>query len=481
LLLSANAQADLGEIVGTVMPSVFLIKTYDADGKNLNIGTGFFVENTGYLVTNWHVMRNASSAVANKDGKSYRVLRILAIDADNDLALLQVEERITGIPLRDDLPRVGESVIVVGNPLGYANTASTGIVSAIRTTGNRTTIQITAPISPGSSGSPVIDMHGRAIGVANSTAVRGQNINFVIPGSIVAELVQRAGTGGVSGSVRAYGGEALKNIVIYLTNSTIIDLWGARREGLLAEGNDTVFLQYNTEKMNESAGTISGQILDVTGNPVSGIVSIDGITERTDLQGNFLISGLFPGDYLVRAERDGTCAEEEISVEPGKNKCILPVIREAVETEMPENTSYFLLKNIPPGRYNLFARGELENGTVLTGQVSNISVHSDTENVNITLYRAKPERMEINFEEENKIIVTLLDHYQQPVGNGYEVRLFTTHGRIVPETALTDGEGRTFAVLDGADGATVTAVYRDPDTWSTIYDMKVKYDGGERR
>lgn len=115
----ANAQLDLGQAVEKAIPSVFLVKTYDSNGKTLNLGTGFFVEDTGELVTNWHVMKGASSAIVSQGEKTYRVLRILAIDANSDLALLQVEGEVEGIPLREDLPRVGESVIVIGNPLGY--------------------------------------------------------------------------------------------------------------------------------------------------------------------------------------------------------------------------------------------------------------------------------------------------------------------------------------------------------------------------
>lgn len=474
MVICANAQFDLGQAVERVTPSVFLVKTYDSNGKALNLGTGFFVEGTGELVTNWHVMKGAGSAVVSQGGKTYRVLRILAIDVNSDLALLQVEKEIEGLPLREDLPRVGESVIVIGNPLGYENTVSTGIVSAVRTSGNRTTIQVTAPISPGSSGSPVIDIYGRVIGVANSTAVRGQNINFVIPSREVIEMMQTAGTGGISGSIRAYNGEPVKNITVYLTNGTIKDLWDAEHTGLLAKGNETAFLQYNTEQMNEYTGTVSGQLLDAAGNPISGVIEIDGITEPTDMQGSFVISGLFPGEYTLKAKRDGALAEERVVIEAGTNVSVFPVIPEVVEVKGPENPSYFLLKNIPPGEYSVFARGELENGTVLTGHSLNVSVYSSTKSTNITLYPAKPVSMDISFRDENKVIVTLRDAYGQPAGNGYKVRLFTTYGKIVPEIAFTDKEGRAFAVLSNSKGTTVTAVYQDPATWTTIYDIEVK-------
>ncbi len=469
----ASAQLDLGQAVERVTPSVFLVRTYDSNGKTLNLGTGFFVEDTGELVTNWHVMKGAGSAVVSQGGKTYRVLRILAIDVNSDLAILQVEREVEGIPLREDLPRVGESVIVIGNPLGYENTVSTGIVSAVRTNGDRTTIQVTAPISPGSSGSPVIDVYGRVIGVANSTAVRGQNINFVIPSREVIEMLQTAGTGGISGSIKAYKGDPVKNITVYLTNRTIKDLWDAESAGLLANGEETAFLQYNAEQMNEYTGTISGQLLDAAGNPVSGTIRMDGITEPTDMQGSFVISGLFPGEYTLKAEKDGALAEERVVIEAGKNVSVFPVIPKVVEIQAPENLSYFLLKNIPPGEYSVFARGELENGTVLTGYSLNISVYSSTKSTDITLYPTKPVSMDLSFRDENKVIVTLRDAHGQPAGNGYEVNLFTTYGRIVPEEAFTDKEGRAFAVLSDSKGATVTAVYHDTSTWTTIYDIEV--------
>jgi hypothetical protein len=474
MMSCVSAQVDLWQAVEKAIPSVFLVKTYDSNGKTLNLGTGFFVELTGELVTNWHVMKGASSAIVSQGEKTYRALRILAIDVNSDLALLQMEKEVEGIPLREDLPRVGESVIAIGSPLGYENTVSTGIVSAVRTNGNRTTIQITAPISPGSSGSPVIDIYGRVIGVANSTAVRGQNINFVIPSKEVIEMMQAAGTGGISGSIKAYNGDPVKNITVYLANKTIKDLWDAESAGLLAEGEKTAFLQYNTEQMNEYTGAISGQLLDAAGNPISGTIRMNGITETTDMQGSFVISGLFPGEYTLKAERGGALAEERVVIKAGTNVSVFPVIPEVVEIKAPENLSYFLLKNIPHGEYSVFARGELENGTVLTGHSLNISVYSNTKSTNITLYPAKPVSMDLSFKDEDKVIVTLRDAHGQPVGNGYEVKLFTTSGKITPEKAFTDKEGRAFAVLSDSKGATVTAVYIDPTTWTTIYDIKVK-------
>jgi len=84
---------------------------------------------------------------------------------------------------------VGERIIVYGSPLGLEKTVSDGIVSAIREVpGHGTLIQITAPISPGSSGSPVLNMKGEVIGIATFQFIKGKNLNFAIPSKRVARL-----------------------------------------------------------------------------------------------------------------------------------------------------------------------------------------------------------------------------------------------------------------------------------------------------
>ena len=98
-------------------------------------------------------------------------------------------------PSATKLPEVGERVIVIGTPLGLDKTVSDGIVSAVREIpGFGKIVQLTAPISPGSSGSPVMNMKGEVIGIATFFVVAGQNLNFAIPGERIARLTM--GTGG---------------------------------------------------------------------------------------------------------------------------------------------------------------------------------------------------------------------------------------------------------------------------------------------
>src|SRR5262249_16479607 len=84
---------------------------------------------------------------------------------------------------------IGDQVFVIGNPLGLEGTLSQGIVSALRKLDQNSLIQITAPISSGSSGGPVLSIDGKVIGVAVATFVRGQNLNFAIPSSYLAKLM----------------------------------------------------------------------------------------------------------------------------------------------------------------------------------------------------------------------------------------------------------------------------------------------------
>ena len=180
------SQENLPAIIKKIQPSVVLIQTYDKNGNPINLGTGFFISKDGEFITNQHVLEGASKAeIKTKDGRIYPVTKIIAEDKEGDLIKASIDhlpETIFALPLSSSLPEVGERIIIVGNLLGLEQTVSDGIVSAVReipTFGN--IIQVTAPISQGSSGSPVINMKGEVIGVATLLMLEGQNLNFAIP------------------------------------------------------------------------------------------------------------------------------------------------------------------------------------------------------------------------------------------------------------------------------------------------------------
>lgn len=192
LLSSAHAQEPLPDLVARVRPSVVAIVTYDSTGKRIARGSGFYAA-SNKVVTNKHVVQNAYKIeVQTSSQNTFLVSKILDNDKDGDLIVLQTDGSSAEIkPLRiaKVLPRAGERVMVVGNPLGLEGSVSDGIVSAFRTDREiGTLIQITAPISPGSSGSPVVNMRGEVVGVATLYLERGQNLNFAISADRVSAL-----------------------------------------------------------------------------------------------------------------------------------------------------------------------------------------------------------------------------------------------------------------------------------------------------
>jgi serine protease Do len=166
-----------------------------------SLGSGFVLHPSGYIVTNAHVVRQAQRiAVTTAEGKKHAA-RVISADPAHDLAVLKIDppegEPMPHLPLgRSDDLMVGETVIAIGNPLGYANTLTTGVISAV----NRTLhfrggvkyagiIQIDAPINPGSSGGALLNINGDLIGINTAIRADAQNIGFAIPvDTLAAEL-----------------------------------------------------------------------------------------------------------------------------------------------------------------------------------------------------------------------------------------------------------------------------------------------------
>jgi len=192
LPLPTQAQDLLPELVRRIKPSAVAIETFDAHGEKLSRGSGFFVE-SDRIVTNRHVLEGAYRAeVHSSTGTVLPVKGVLAVDAEGDIALLKIDPPIAQIkplPLDKTSPQEGESIVVIGNPLGLEGSVTNGIVSAVRdipTFGR--IIQITAPISAGSSGSPVVNMQGQVIGIATLQITGGQSVNFAIPSERISQL-----------------------------------------------------------------------------------------------------------------------------------------------------------------------------------------------------------------------------------------------------------------------------------------------------
>jgi Flp pilus assembly protein TadD len=199
--LVGPARADETErikaLADAVQPSVVeILGTIEANGDT-SYGTGFVVGEAGLVATNAHVVRGVGDVmVRTRRGALLASVEVLHVEERTDLAVL----RVTGLespplPLIDGPPPVvGTRVVAVGHPRGYEFTVSDGIVSARRQLDDDGVelIQTTAPISPGSSGGPLVDLAGGVLGVCSLTLMEGQNINFAVPVAHLRRVVRRA-------------------------------------------------------------------------------------------------------------------------------------------------------------------------------------------------------------------------------------------------------------------------------------------------
>ncbi len=194
---SAQTILPAEDIAEKALASTVYLEMKDTNDKTLGIGSGFFVK-TNIIATNYHVIEGAANGTAKLVGKSrtYKIKGVTAVDQDNDLALLKVTAfGIRSLSLGDsDKVRIGETVYVAGNPKGLEGTFSDGIISSLRDEFINQRLQMTAPISPGSSGGPVLNKKGEVIGVSVAVhrALDAQNLNFAIPSKHLKKLLEKS-------------------------------------------------------------------------------------------------------------------------------------------------------------------------------------------------------------------------------------------------------------------------------------------------
>lgn len=188
------------ENVDRVGEAVVLIRT------PVGLGSGFLIHPSGYIVTNAHVISGEYNinvtqfrrGAAELEKVQFNKVRIVALDARLDLALLKIEDAgetafptvpvIAGTALND-----GQAVFAIGSPLGLDRTVSQGIVSSnARPLGGQLYIQTTTQINPGNSGGPLFNLRGEVVGVNNMKAMQVgiEGLNFAIPASVLKEFLR---------------------------------------------------------------------------------------------------------------------------------------------------------------------------------------------------------------------------------------------------------------------------------------------------
>jgi len=204
----------LADIVERVSPAVvsLTVKVEPAAGRRggTAVGSGFVIDPTGFVVTNNHVVANASEIeVRFADGTKLKA-RLIGRDAATDVALIKVDggRPLAAVKFGDDRNvRVGDWVLAVGNPFGLGGTVTAGIVSArgrdeVGSAQFTDYLQVDAAINQGNSGGPTFDMSGRVIGMntlgyVSTTGDRATGIGFAIPASTVQRVVADLKAGGV--------------------------------------------------------------------------------------------------------------------------------------------------------------------------------------------------------------------------------------------------------------------------------------------
>src|SRR5262249_8458311 len=170
--------------------SVVLISSSDRRGESRGLGSGFILRADGILATNYHVIGEGRAfTVELHDGTRSNPTAILAVDRTKDLALIQIDQKeLSPLDLGDsDGLRPGQRVLAVGNPLGLHLSVMQGTVAEKREVHGRELIQLAMPIEPGSSGSPLIDLRGKAVGVIAMKSA--ESLGFAVPAKELKALL----------------------------------------------------------------------------------------------------------------------------------------------------------------------------------------------------------------------------------------------------------------------------------------------------
>lgn len=173
------------QIYEKVNNCVVVIHSFDFSGKLAKQGSGVVISEKGWIVTNYHVYDGCERMEVKHNDKIVKFTDVIGFDVDRDILILKIKNNMfPSISLANsDYLKVGQRVYAIGSPLGLENSISEGIISGLRNIdyNNRNYIQITASISPGSSGGAVVNSLGELIGISTMERKGGQNLNFAIP------------------------------------------------------------------------------------------------------------------------------------------------------------------------------------------------------------------------------------------------------------------------------------------------------------
>lgn len=181
------------EIFSQYSSSVVTIYAMDS-GQRIHQGSGFFIDKTGHILTNYHIIHDSQEMlIETEKGNLYKVREIVAQDAITDLALLisaTPPNEIRPLDMAKEIPKPGSRIITIGTPEGFSHSISEGIMSSVTRGAKSDIIQFTAPVSSGSSGSPLLDELGLVIGIVTFQHMKAQNLNFAMSKEAILQFLK---------------------------------------------------------------------------------------------------------------------------------------------------------------------------------------------------------------------------------------------------------------------------------------------------
>lgn len=184
----------VSEIYSRYSSGIVSIKTKDKNGNEIGLGSGFIVSKDGIIVTNSHVIGAAHKCEVKAGDKVFPETFLIKNLPDIDMAILKIDaEGFSPLVIGDSDDLIsGQFIVALGNPLGLEQSVSSGIISAIRSSRDLKLLQLTAPVSPGSSGGPVFNEFGEVVGITTiASFFMAQNVNFAVPINYLKKIIAK--------------------------------------------------------------------------------------------------------------------------------------------------------------------------------------------------------------------------------------------------------------------------------------------------
>ena len=294
------------DVFRAVRNSIVQIQVVTPDGNGQ--GSGWMYDTDGHIVTNEHVIDGATEVNTRFRTGGWRRASIVADDVYSDLAVLEVDQPpgdANALPVKTRDPPVGEEVLAIGNPFGFSGSVSSGIVSGLNRTLPATpdsnftipdAIQTDAPVNPGNSGGPLVDLQGRVVGVINSGG--GDNIGFAISGGLLERVVPSLiETGDYE---HPFMGIFLRSVTPALAEANDLDL----ASGVYVAGTSEDGPASGVLEGTERETTVNGRSVPVGGDVIRRMGGQDITTEQQ--LSSFLALETSPGDTIeIEVVRNG--------------------------------------------------------------------------------------------------------------------------------------------------------------------------------